>query len=257
MLARIIAYIRFLFRSKNQHGIHSPFVYDLVTQCFYDKTRYAQYRKLKNYRKHLIRNKETIKVTDLGAGSHVLKHEQRAISKIARRTGSTISRTKLLFRLVNYIKPNNILELGTSLGISAHAMSLGHPKAMITTIEGCPNLTEFTQGTLDMVDASNVNIYNGNFDLILNDLEPTKLDLVFFDGNHQKEATLRYFDQLVPYAHNDTVFVLDDIHWSKGMTEAWKIICDHPLVTVSIDTFFWGIVFFRKQQVKEHFVVRL
>ena len=84
-----------------------------------------------------------------------------------------------------------------------------------------------------------------------------KTDFIFFDGNHQKEATLKYFNQLLPLAHNDSVFIFDDIHWSKGMEEAWEEIKDHPNVRVTIDSFYWGIVFFRKEQEKEHFVIRL
>lgn len=257
MLTRIIAYIKFWLRSKNQHGIHSPFVYALVTQCFYDKTRYSQYEYIKRYRKHLLRNKDTIKVTDLGAGSHVLKHEKRRVSRIARTTGSTLSRAKLLVRMVNYFKPNEVLELGTSLGIATYAMSLVDHSPKITTIEGCPNLSKFTQRTLNAFGVSHVKMLNGDFDRVLNDLDTSTFDLIFFDGNHQKEATLRYFETLLPMANNNSVFIFDDIYWSKGMTEAWNIIKDHPKVTVSIDTFFWGIVFFRKEQVKEHFTVRL
>lgn len=87
--------------------------------------------------------------------------------------------------------------------------------------------------------------------------EPQTFDLIYFDGNHQKEATLKYFHELLPLAHNDSVFIFDDIHWSPGMEEAWEEIKTHPQVRVSIDSFFWGIVFFRKEQEKEHFILRL
>ena len=82
-------------------------------------------------------------------------------------------------------------------------------------------------------------------------------NLIYFDGNHQKEATLKYFEMLLPLAHNDSVFIFDDIHWSRGMEEAWEQIMAHPRVSVSIDSFFWGIVFFRQEQEKEHFIIRL
>ena len=62
---------------------------------------------------------------------------------------------------------------------------------------------------------------------------------------------------LLPKTHNDSIFIFDDINWSKGMQEAWNKIKAHPQVSVSIDTFFWGMVFFRKEQVKEHFKIRV
>ena len=41
------------------------------------------------------------------------------------------------------------------------------------------------------------------------------------------------------------------------MTEAWNIIKQNPKVILTIDTFFWGIVFFRTEQEKQHFNIRV
>jgi predicted O-methyltransferase YrrM len=81
--------------------------------------------------------------------------------------------------------------------------------------------------------------------------------LIYFDGNHSKEATLEYFELLLPTINNETVWIFDDIHWSPAMEAAWEVIKNHPKVTVTIDTFQWGIVFFRTEQPKEHFVIRV
>ena len=64
MLPTIKSYLKFLYNSKNQHGVHSPFVFDLVTKCFYDKTKHPEYFILKNYRKSLLENHNFIEVTD-------------------------------------------------------------------------------------------------------------------------------------------------------------------------------------------------
>lgn len=252
----LVAYIKFWLRSKNQHGVHSPFVYDLVTKCFYDHKQKPIYAKLKAYRAALLENKSTINVTDLGAGSHVTKENTRVIAKIAKGAGTTPSRSKLFYRLVSYFQFNTILELGTSLGIATYTMSLANPKAKITTIEGCPNISEFTKTNLKKHNISNVTVLTGDFSEAIKPLVNNTYDFIYFDGNHQKEATLHYFETLLQTANNNSVFVFDDIYWSKGMTEAWETVIKHPKVTVSIDTFFWGIVFFRKEQEKEHFVIR-
>ena len=118
MIYKIKQYIKFLFKSTNHHGVHSPFVYNLITKCFYDKSYYPAYTQIKNYKKALIINKDTIEVTDLGAGSHVLKKNTRVISQIAKKSGTTYYRAKLLYRLVSYFEYNSILELGTSLGVT-------------------------------------------------------------------------------------------------------------------------------------------
>jgi len=257
MLYQIKSYFKFLFKSTNQHGVHSPFVFQLITKCFYDKTNYSACTQLKNYKKSLLNNKNTINIIDFGAGSHNMKSSIRIISQIAKNAGTTKSRAKLLFRLVNYFEFNSILELGTSLGIATHAMSLGNPKAKITTIEGCPNISKFSEDNFKQFNLENIEVLTGNFSNKIETLTQYTYDLIFFDGNHQKEATLHYFKTLLQTTHNDSVFIFDDIYWSKEMTEAWETIIKHPKVIVSIDTFFWGFVFFRKEQKKEHFTIRL
>lgn len=248
-------YIQFLIKSTNQHGVHSPFIFDVITKCFYNKTNYTDYQELKAYRNALLKNKETILITDLGSGSKKTNKTERRISELARTAGTPLKRAQLGYRLTQYFKPEHILELGTSLGIATQAMHLGHPKTQITTIEGCSNLSKFTQGAL--TNYKNIQFLTGDFSKHLKNGNQQSWDCIFFDGNHTKQATLNYFETLLPAAHNDTIFIFDDIYWSKGMTEAWEIIKQHPKVTATIDTFFWGFVFFRKEQGKEHFTIRV
>lgn len=258
----ILSYIKFLLRSTNQHGVHSPFVYSLVTRCFYDKTRYPAYNLISAYRKKLLGNTKRIKVTDLGAGSRVFTSEERKVSAIAKKVGITPKRARLLNRMVRYLEVENALELGTSLGIGTAAMAAGH-KVQITTLEGCPATAAVAARQFNDHELENIELKVGEFDAVLKELTEKKglgsgyYSLIFFDGNHRKEATLQYFEKLLTFAHNDSVFIFDDIHWSKEMEAAWERIKAHPSVKVSIDTFYWGMVFFRREQEKEHFVIRV
>jgi predicted O-methyltransferase YrrM len=232
-------------------------VYLLVTKCFYSKKSFEAYEQLFIFRKKLLKNKSTLEITDFGSGSKKFKDDIRKISDLTKHVSITCKNAKLLFRLVNYLNPNNILELGTSLGFATQAMSLANPEAEITTIEGCPNISAFAKEEFLEQELKNVNLITGDFSKVIPTLKHPQFDLVYFDGNHSKEATLKYFDMLLPKAHNDSVFIFDDIYWSKGMTEAWEIIKMHPQITVTIDTFSWGIVFFRTEQAKEHFTIRV
>lgn len=257
MWYQIIAYLKFLVKSKNQHGVHSPFVFDLVTKCFYCDTNYPEYTELKSYRNSLLTNSQIIEITDFGSGSRVFDSNKRVVKDIAKNSGTSLKRAKLLYRLIRYFQPKSSLELGTSLGIGTFSMALAKSDAYIATIEGCPEISKFTKHQLEKFEIDNVQLKTGPFSQIIPSLDKTNWDFVFFDGHHDKEATLNYFEQLLPTIHNDSVFIFDDIHWSKGMTEAWDSIKKHPKVTVTIDTFFWGFVFFRKEQVKENFIIRL
>jgi predicted O-methyltransferase YrrM len=250
-------YLKFLLTSTNQHGVHSPFVYDLVTNCYYDKTNHEGYTKLKAYKKALLSNTEKISITDFGAGSKRFHTKVRPINEIAKTSGTTLKRAKLLFRMVNYLKPKQILELGTSLGIATQAMALGYEDGRVTSIEGCPTISAFARQQLDTFNIQNIDLKTGRFEEHLPTLKKHEWDFIFFDGNHQKVATLQYFEQLLASVHNDSVFIFDDIYWSKSMTDAWEFIKQHPQVTITIDTFFWGLVFFRQEQPKENFKIRL
>lgn len=256
---QILAYIKFFFSATNKHGIHSPFVYNLVTNVFNDKKNYSFYETLNKHREKLYQNHQTIEVTDFGSGSRVFKNNSRKISAIAKNAGLTSKRAQLLSRLTKHFSPTRSLEIGTSLGLGTAAMHLGNPKGKITTLEGCPITSKIAQNLFFDFNFTNTHIVVGEFDKYLNDTRTSKKhDLIYFDGNHQKKATIKYFNKLVNFASNNTIYIFDDIHWSKEMEEAWELIKQHPKVSISIDTFFWGIIFFRNENKhQEHFKIRL
>jgi predicted O-methyltransferase YrrM len=262
MFFQIKSYLQFLWHSKNEHAVHSPFVFNLLTKCFYDKKSKPEYAILKKYRNSLLANNNTIEVTDFGSGSKVFKSNTRVISKIAKTAGISPKRAELLFRITNYLQPDTILEIGTSLGLATSALSLGSRsvgmKAKIITLEGCPETAKQAQLQFKKFNFNTIRSEITEFSTYLQNctLNTEHFSLIYFDGNHSKKATLDYFDLLLPTITNETVWIFDDIHWSPEMEEAWKIIKKHPKVTVTIDTFQWGLVFFRREQPKEHFVIR-
>ncbi len=259
MLFQIKSYLQFLWHSKNEHGVHSPFVFSLVTKCFYDKKNKPEYTLIKDYRKALLENKNTIDVTDFGAGSRVFKSNKRQISRIAQTAGISSKRAELLFRITQYFQPKSILEIGTSLGLATSALALGNPKAKLTTLEGCPETSKIAKEQFQQFNFNTIESITSQFESFLNadNLYLKNYNLIYFDGNHSKEATLAYFEQLLPTINNETLWIFDDIHWSSAMEEAWEQIKEHPKVRVTIDTFQWGLVFFREEQAKEHFTIRL
>jgi predicted O-methyltransferase YrrM len=258
MLFKIKSFLKFIYNSKNEHGVHSPFVFDLLTKCFYDKKSYSAYAILSTYRKALLADKTRIEVADFGAGSKIFKTNLRPINKIAKTAGISKKRAQLLFRIVNYYKPQSILEIGTSLGLATAALSLGNPDSKISTLEGCANTLNKGKIQLQKFNFKNVETVHTEFSTFLKSSNPKleSYDLIYFDGNHSKQATLTYFELLLPTISNNSVWIFDDIHWSEAMETAWETIKKHPKVKVTIDTYQWGIVFFRAEQAKQHFVLR-
>ena len=250
------------YRLKTGHwkgfGVHSPFVFEFVNIVAREKRPYYAFAKIEAWRESLRKSQVRIEVNDWGAGSKINNSSQRSISKIVRQAALPKKYGELLFRMVERYKLRNILELGTSLGMSTLYLALPNSNAKIITLEGSTTLSEFATRTFQEMDAKNIELIQGNFDETL--LKSIKtlpsLDLVFFDGNHIKEPTLRYFHSCLKGVNNNSIFVFDDIHWSKEMHQAWNEIIQHPDVTISVDLFRMGIVFFRKESKKQHFTIR-
>ncbi|MCF6222328.1 MAG: class I SAM-dependent methyltransferase [Flavobacteriaceae bacterium] len=260
MITKIRSYINFLLKSTNQHGIHSPFVYEFITKCLYKKDliEHEKIKLLKHYKIALVKNDNIISITDFGAGSKHFNSNNRKISTIAKRAGISNKRGLLLFKITQYFNTEKILEIGTSLGIATACFSAANPNAKITTLEGCLETAKIAEKQFETFGLKNIHLEVGNFSKTLNvALHNKKYDLIYFDGNHKKEATINYFKQCLTAINNETVFIFDDIHWSNGMEEAWFYIKNHKMVTISIDTYQWGFVFFRKEQAKEHFTIRV
>lgn len=255
---KIRSFIAFLLTSTNKHGVHSPFVYDLVTKCFNGHTNPAKMKAFYKIQKSLFSNKNSITITDYGKGSSVFKSNERKVSDIAKIAGISKKKSALLLRMVDYFNPQNILEIGTSVGLGTSVFSIGNPEAKIVTLEGCENTAEVAKELFCKNHLNNIQLVVGNFnDTLSAVLADKQYDLIYFDGNHQKEPTLQYFNQCLGTVHNNSIFIFDDINWSPEMQLAWKEIKNHPKVTITINTFFWGMVFFRKEQKKQHFTIRV
>jgi predicted O-methyltransferase YrrM len=251
---RAKAWLRYRSVAKNRHGVHSPFVYALNEKVFPPASAddFGSHP-AEAWRTLCLNNHDTIEVSDFGTGVS----GPRAVADIAKRAVKPPHAAQFLYRLVRHFAPGTMLELGTSLGITTLYQQSAAPDAKFITIEGCPQTSALAAKVFKQ-QHTKIELRTGTFE---NELLPAlqtlkSVDYVYFDGNHRKQPTLDYFNTCLPFAHENTVFVFDDIHWSAEMEEAWKVIQADKNVTVTIDVFDFGVVFFRKGQMKEDFVIR-
>jgi predicted O-methyltransferase YrrM len=234
-------------------------MFHLALNVIYLDYPFYEFKQLTKIRAELLQSNEVLCIEDFGAGSKVFKGNKRVIKDIARHGISSNKYAALLFRLVNHFQPKHIIELGTSLGLTSMYMAMAAKKAVLYSIEGSDALFKFSSSLFEKNSVSNINSIHGKFEECLPTIL-TKLhavDFVFIDGHHDKDATIKYFQLLLEKTNDNTVLVFDDIHWSKGMEEAWNTIRKHERVKISIDLFYMGILLFRKEQKEqEHFVVR-
>lgn len=257
---RIISYGKYIIHAKDLQRIHSPFVFNLLNQVFYkDIEINERILKIETRRAELLKNQNSIQVTDLGAGAGKWQGSSRKISQIAKNSLKRKKYAQLIYKITHYFQPKTTLELGTSLGVTTAYIGQGYQDGKVISIEGCPNIAQVAKETFAKTQTHNATIYNGNFDDILPKVLQGRspLDLVFIDGNHAYAPTLSYFEQTLKHAHNDTIFVFDDIHWSQSMEKAWDEIKNHPQVTITIDIYEMGLVFIRKENKgPKHFIIK-
>ena len=251
-------FLKHRLTAKSRHGTHSPFVYKLTDEVIYDFNSKTDYKNIEAQRKKLFNDDSLITVTDLWAGSHLNKDRTKKVKQIAKNALKSPALAQLIYRLAKDAHPSSIIELGTCLGITTAYLSKACPDAEVVTIEGCPETAKVAYRNFQDLGLENVELQVGNFDVLLPNViaKREKLDFVYIDGNHRKDATLNYFKWCLPKVHEGSLLIFDDIYWSKGMKEAWTEIKNHPDVTVTIDLFLIGLVYFRKGQVKEHFKIK-
>lgn len=248
-----LRYFIYLLKTIKKQHIQSPFVFELYTKIIKERNHYYVFDNIESVRSKMLISTKRINVSDFGTGEST----SRSISSIAKKSLKSAKYGQLLFRLVNHLQPKNLLELGTSLGITSSYLSFANSSSKLTTIEGCPETAKIAKSNFNLLSATNINLVIGPFDNMLheelNNLD--KIDFVFFDGNHNLEPTLDYFELCLNKVHEKSVFVFDDIHWSKNMELAWNTIKKHPQITISIDLFEMGLVFFNKEQKKQDLVL--
>lgn len=257
-LARIGSWVNHLVKARTRHAVHSPFVYELIDRVLRADTELPEFEAVERLRDDLLASEQTIRVNDLGAGSRVLDLPIRSVSDIAATALKSPRHARLLYRLARHFDARSVLELGTSFGISTLYLSLGAENGQVTTIEGCPQTYRIAQHHFAHSRRSNITAVLGSFRSRLPEVlqRIERPDLVFIDGHHARQPTLDYFELCLARAHDATVFVLDDIHWSRGMQEAWEEVKRHPRINVTIDLYDLGLAFLRNGQAEEHFKLR-
>jgi len=254
-------YFNYYFKAQNGkgHGVHSPFVFDFIIHVLNDKKNYDCYNKIESLRKKLLSDTSVIEVEDFGAGSAMIPFKNRVVRDIAASSLKKKKYAQLLFRISKYYKTKTNIELGTSFGITTCYMASANADSKMITLEGAKNIANIAMQNFREMNLGNIELLEGNFEKTLSLLDDKigNIDLLFVDGNHRKKATLEYFELFLKKSTEQSIFIFDDIHWSLEMEEAWKLIQQHDSVTMTIDLFFIGLVFFRKNfKVKQHFTIR-
>lgn len=252
----IIQYLKHFLSafSRKGFGIHSPFVYSFVEDILPETYSYYAYAPVERIRQNLLRDTSKVYVNDFGTGTS----GERRVRDIARRSLKSPRDAKLLYRLAARTNPVNIIELGTSLGVTALYFAQSDTRRPVYTLEGAPQVAAIARSLFGKYRQTHVRLVEGRIEDTLPGVldEVSEIGLLFMDANHTGEATLAYFNACLPKITDRTVTVIDDIHASPSMEEAWRRVTAHPRAHACIDLFSMGIVYFNPETPRGVYKIR-
>lgn len=252
------AILEYYWNAKTKYGAHSPFLFDFVNSVFLKELQDSRICKIEDERQLLLKNHNDISFIEYGAGSKksATNGETRKISHVAKFSLSGPWQCRVMYNLIKNYNLDSVLEIGTSLGVSTSYLASANVKGKVVTLEGNPSSARLAKELFNKLNLSQIDIKIGEFsNTLLPSLQKMKkVNAAFIDGNHHKDATIDYFNTILPFTNNKSIIIVDDIYWSQGMNEAWNHIKDDKSVAFSIDVFRMGIVFLDHDIMeKQHF----
>lgn len=254
-LFQISSFLQYWLYKVDEHSIHSPFFFDLYTKVIKPKSPISGFEEIEKLRSNLLASQEIVTVKDLGASSKHFNSDHRMIAAIAKTSLAPIDMSTLLYRLAEYVDARQIVELGTSMGVTALYLAK-KGNATVNTFEGNAAFINIAKTNFEYFEAKNIRLIEGLIDDTLREFLQTnrKINFVLMDANHQYEPTMHYFKEIVNRMVDNGVVVVDDIYSSKEMAHAWKEIKSHELVYGSVDLYRCGLVFFDPALNKQHYI---
>jgi len=265
IIHRTCAFIRHFLTAWNTtgEGIHSPYLFELVRFIMRDENSYYCFTDIERRREMLLSCEDTLNVLDFGSqGSPEGKIVPRRVCDIAKRQLESAKTGQMLFRIVAWMgqqekRPLEILELGTSLGITTAYLASSDRRNSVLTLEGSGEVLRVAKGVWKALKLENIAWEEGNIDHTLYKYARDRIDMAYVDANHTYEATMRYVDFLLPRMAEKGIIVIDDIHYSEDMERAWKCLKGDSRVTSSMDLYHTGMLFVDPHYLKRHYRIRL
>lgn len=235
----IIDFLQFGVTAHTIDDLDSPFFYDFHKSVV-NSLRPIQYDDINAYIKTIKHNTRVVSVNSVGAESKFNKSNKLEIKQIAKSAVSDKYKCSLLLKIVQFFQSNNVLELGTSLGVSALYLSKIDRVKTIDTIEGQSEICDYAK---KHINSTKIKFTNALFTEAFDRLDKRQFDCIIIDGDHTEEATLSNFKRATELLAPNGIIVLDDIYWSTGMKQAWKEAKSMNKEFHSINLFFYGILF--------------
>lgn len=209
-LSRTGLKILYKIRHHRGHGIHSPFVFNLITKVIEEKTPYHIYDDIE-----LILKGMPLKQNELNKTN------------------------KLLFKLVNYFGSKRVLEIGSGYGINSLCLTAPSKDIKCISIEYSEKKYSLATEIYKKWDRKISLVSTTELPEITE-----KQDCIFIDLSNCNNLPPNLNQYLSRLSYNKTFIIIKGIRTNKRHQMLWKSIKDMESRTVALDLFNIGIVFF-------------
>ena len=244
-----LQWVRHWLRCVGSHSIHSPHLYRFVHEVLLKKDD-RTVSEAEAFRSKLLLDQRIVGSEDHGSGSSV--RSGRSLAKVVKNEVASPLMASVYRRIVEFQQASRVLEIGTSVGITTLWIS-SDPSVEVVTLEANADLLETATRLFQTAKRNNIRLIPGNADETLTSVlkQGWVPDVAIVDANHRLNPTISYFKQLAEAMDGQGILLLDDIHYSREMTRAWEHISNDRQVTLALDCFRFGIVFFDRKLNKE------
>ena len=252
---RLQSSLRWYARAQTRYDVHSPYLHNFVREVYRDRRFYHAFLVIRGIRVAWSKSADRVNLLQLGAPSRTTTATSRSAASLVASNAIGESEGRMLFRLVLWLQPERIVEFGTNAGISTLYLHLADTRTPLFTVEGNPEVASLARASFERAAVSErLRAYVSTFRDWLRQppfTQPART-LFFLDGDHRREPTVAYVRALLPTATPDSIFVIADIHWSGEMEAAWEELKSLPEVHASVDTYHFGLLFFRTEMNGPH-----
>jgi hypothetical protein len=252
MKFRIVRKLNYLKKARHRHGhgIHSPFLFRLITEVIENKTRLPEYNILRNERdqlSHLIKRKSAeVEIQTLRDSIFNLSGRKN----LFKATELPLRYGRLIFRLITEFKPKSISCYGPSFGMNLLYLALPDKSTPVDFFQSDNYLCKSCQTVLQNEGVQNVSFVH-NEELIDHSAEFIFMNLAFLP-----DETGKLIKAITAAQGENDVLIIRGIHESKQMEAIWKELIKDNKVRISLDLYEIGIILFQKKLQKEHFILR-
>jgi len=231
----------------SQHGLEGKHIVQAFLETLKPENNPKEkklFETLNQFRADLYTDNRKISFDEIGSTAVM------TVSEVAKRAASPEIWTRFFYQLSKSNRINKVLEIGTNLGVSGQYFLKaleGKKNAKFVTLEGVKGLCDIAEQRFAALSTDQYfEVVHGLYDQTLISIvnKDIHFDLLFIDGNHSYDATLKYFDLLKNKNADRALVIFDDIHWSVGMRKAWQEIISQKGIVFSVNFFKLGMIVF-------------